>query len=640
MFRRLFAVFSALILLGAPAFVSADDRTQSVSDKIVVVIDAGHGGKDEGASGTHSEAWYNLQVSLFCAKKLKKNDAFEVYLTRDGDYFLSVTERGIFADKVDADILISMHFNSIRGSKNTGIEVYSSVLDRFDPQPLCEMIADNLAEVSGLPIHDLYRRRDSGDTLYFWSEKYQWDVPDDPTAGPISDFYGIPTWAAKFGFPGIIVEHAYLSNAADLAVVDQPGMLKLMGEADADAIIEYFTGHVHEYESDFTVDQPVSCISAGKKSVHCKHCCHRINVQPVAGSPSADGHFWMVKNKKSASCEEDGFVEYECRYTQNLIDKEISGYEPHLKKIVLPKTGHDYEVVFTQELTHTQDGITKYRCKNCGKTFSDVTKAQGHSFELKSHTDPGCETPGEDVWECAECGEIKSEEIAPLGHKFRVLSKTPALCEEGGEKVSVCDRCGLEITEIIESPGHDFELTDTVDPTCENDGYREFTCRVCDEKKTEVLEALGHEFSVDGAKEPDCVNDGYTYLKCSRCDEIQIVETIPALGHKYTSRVTREAGEGVDGERLFVCEICGDEYAVVIPSLKARTSAADPVVEAAASLTETTDKHDPVFETVGCGLSVGFAACLSVGALLRSKKNSPDPDGPAAEADGGEDSEE
>lgn len=81
----------------------------------VVVVDAGHGGKDAGALGVNTtEKAVNLNVALELAEVFKRNmpDA-KVYLTRSTDRFLTLQERPDFANRKKADIFISIHANSV-----------------------------------------------------------------------------------------------------------------------------------------------------------------------------------------------------------------------------------------------------------------------------------------------------------------------------------------------------------------------------------------------------------------------------------------------------------------------------------------------------------------------------------------------
>ncbi|MFA5501555.1 MAG: N-acetylmuramoyl-L-alanine amidase [Sulfurovaceae bacterium] len=94
----------------------------------VVVIDAGHGGKDPGAtSGGKKEK----DAVLAMSKKLGKilaNRGYKVYLTRDDDRFLTLAQRTKIADRKDAKIFVSLHCNAApneqKASSMYGVETF------------------------------------------------------------------------------------------------------------------------------------------------------------------------------------------------------------------------------------------------------------------------------------------------------------------------------------------------------------------------------------------------------------------------------------------------------------------------------------------------------------------------------------
>lgn len=95
-------------------------------DQWVVVIDAGHGGKDPGAVGAKGkEKHINLAVALKTGKYISDNmkDVKVVY-TRDDDTFIGLAERAEVANKNKADIFISIHSNAISDKRFTGAETY------------------------------------------------------------------------------------------------------------------------------------------------------------------------------------------------------------------------------------------------------------------------------------------------------------------------------------------------------------------------------------------------------------------------------------------------------------------------------------------------------------------------------------
>ena len=97
----------------------------------IVVIDAGHGGKDNGASCCHKRNEKTVVLSV--AQKLKKqlkNKGYKVYMTRDKDTFVKLPKRTEFANSKRADIFVSIHANAaptkevFNSNAFRGIEIY------------------------------------------------------------------------------------------------------------------------------------------------------------------------------------------------------------------------------------------------------------------------------------------------------------------------------------------------------------------------------------------------------------------------------------------------------------------------------------------------------------------------------------
>ncbi len=101
-------------------------------DKFVVVLDAGHGGHDSGNLGNgYKEKNIALNVTLEVGKELEKNKDIKVIYTRKTDVFIELHERANIANRVDADLFVSIHCNAhssqasgtetfVLGEKNTG----------------------------------------------------------------------------------------------------------------------------------------------------------------------------------------------------------------------------------------------------------------------------------------------------------------------------------------------------------------------------------------------------------------------------------------------------------------------------------------------------------------------------------------
>ncbi|WP_134685571.1 N-acetylmuramoyl-L-alanine amidase family protein [Brevibacillus migulae] len=106
----------------------------------LIVVDAGHGGKDNGAKGVSGnvEKDFNLSVSKMLVEKLKQYPEFQVVATRSTDVFLELSERVEIANERDADLFISIHANSAsptsRGTEtfyyNQNSQVFAQVVHR------------------------------------------------------------------------------------------------------------------------------------------------------------------------------------------------------------------------------------------------------------------------------------------------------------------------------------------------------------------------------------------------------------------------------------------------------------------------------------------------------------------------------
>jgi N-acetylmuramoyl-L-alanine amidase len=91
-----------------------------------IVVDAGHGGKDPGAVGPTGVLEKNVTLKLAkeLSKELTRLIGCEVVLTRSGDVYLPLEERTAIANKVGADLFVSLHANANRSRKAYGIETY------------------------------------------------------------------------------------------------------------------------------------------------------------------------------------------------------------------------------------------------------------------------------------------------------------------------------------------------------------------------------------------------------------------------------------------------------------------------------------------------------------------------------------
>lgn len=100
---------------------------KSTTKKIVIAIDAGHGGEDSGARGASGSLEKNITLSI--ARKLKKeidnDEQLRAVLTRDDDYFVPLRGRVIKARKLKADIFVSIHADAFTNPDAKGSSVFA-----------------------------------------------------------------------------------------------------------------------------------------------------------------------------------------------------------------------------------------------------------------------------------------------------------------------------------------------------------------------------------------------------------------------------------------------------------------------------------------------------------------------------------
>ena len=111
----------------------------------LIVIDAGHGDFD---SGSENLGYFEKDINLELALKLEdalKESGYGVVMTRSDDSFLELYERSDLANKIKADLFISIHQNSyMEDSSVNGIEVYYSSGKSTNDEELAQSIQDGL----------------------------------------------------------------------------------------------------------------------------------------------------------------------------------------------------------------------------------------------------------------------------------------------------------------------------------------------------------------------------------------------------------------------------------------------------------------------------------------------------------------
>ncbi len=125
------SALSLSILIPGAGPARGDTRPPDRFD--TVVIDAGHGGQDEGARGPGGslEKEVVLEVSKQLAAALRKR-GLRVVMTRTDDGFVSLEQRTHIANDARANLFISIHTNASRNAKIHGIEIFFMSLSATD----------------------------------------------------------------------------------------------------------------------------------------------------------------------------------------------------------------------------------------------------------------------------------------------------------------------------------------------------------------------------------------------------------------------------------------------------------------------------------------------------------------------------
>ena len=285
-------------------FSASEGRVKKDSNgNLVVVLDPGHGnGGDTGAVSTWDGKTYierdiNLKIAQYCKAVLDQYTGVKVYMTRtdnsgglkvgaeDGEEFGTIVK---YAQSVNADILVSIHNNSAVASAH-GAEVYypnssyNATIGQVG-QELSKKVMEKLKALGLAERGAKIRNSEDGNTY-----------PD----GSLADYYGVIRQSKLAGFPGIIIEHAFLTNQSDATnFLGSDEALKKLGEADAQAIVEYFglTDTADRYKDG---DAKVQVVQNGSTSIY---------TMVASGVPNAPGALFQVKNEKSGEVKEYGAI--------------------------------------------------------------------------------------------------------------------------------------------------------------------------------------------------------------------------------------------------------------------------------------------------------------------------------------------
>ena len=215
-----------------------------------IVIDPGHGGHDPGAmspSGT-KEKDIVLQIGLNLAQKVREELGIDAVMTRSTDVFIELQERTAIANKVGADLFVSIHANASLNRAANGIETYYLNLAKTEKaaQLAAKENGTTLEKVSMLQavLFDLMANYKLNDSAHL-ADEVQKALHKKAQTG----YAAVKNLGVKQGpfyvlvgatMPSILVETAFLSNEKDEQKLKDPQYQDLT----ADGILAGIRGYV------------------------------------------------------------------------------------------------------------------------------------------------------------------------------------------------------------------------------------------------------------------------------------------------------------------------------------------------------------------------------------------------------------
>jgi N-acetylmuramoyl-L-alanine amidase len=197
----------------------------SKNKRLCIVVDPGHGGKDPGAVGPNN--LYEKDVTLAMGKKLaqalRRHLDCDVHLTRSEDVYLTLQQRTAMANRLGADVFISVHVNASVNTSARGTETYFLNFSKNDKAVEVAARENNMSlqEVGDLELilFDLMANSKINE-----SSRLATEVQNSMVSKLSKRFTGIRDLGVRQGpfhvllgadMPSILVEAAFVSNPHD-----------------------------------------------------------------------------------------------------------------------------------------------------------------------------------------------------------------------------------------------------------------------------------------------------------------------------------------------------------------------------------------------------------------------------------------
>ncbi len=255
-----YKTFSSLMLFIILLIFTITSPVQAQNTLNKIVIDAGHGGKDPGASGKYSrEKDVVLSIALKTGQLIKKKyPGIEIIYTRKTDIFIPLKERANIANKSQADLFLSIHCNSNASSQPHGSETYVMGLHKSEANL-------NVAkkENSAMLFEDDYQQQydgfdpttDESHIIFNFFQNSFLSQNLDLATKMQTEFSVITPlknrgvkqagfWVLyKTTMPGVLIEAGFLSNAKDEQYLNSKAGQTQLSMAITKAVSEYKEAH-------------------------------------------------------------------------------------------------------------------------------------------------------------------------------------------------------------------------------------------------------------------------------------------------------------------------------------------------------------------------------------------------------------
>jgi N-acetylmuramoyl-L-alanine amidase len=233
---------------------TARSQAQAARGKRIVVLDAGHGGIDNGtsSSGGMHEKDLVLDMVKRVRKDLQSRGSYKVYLTRDDDTYIPLGQRVRIARSYDADLFVSIHADSNPTPSVYGASVYTLSESGSDKEAAALAAKENQSDIiagvdlsnEDTPVASILIDLAQRDTMNRSSRFAEIAVSQLRTATDILPRR--PHRSAAFAVlkapdvPAVLIELGYLSNTSDARQMGTSAWRNRVAEAIATAIDRNF----------------------------------------------------------------------------------------------------------------------------------------------------------------------------------------------------------------------------------------------------------------------------------------------------------------------------------------------------------------------------------------------------------------